>query len=324
MELVQVNPPAENHTPKKSQKSPFIEANTQSVGLSYIKEKCVIPVFARDNEKTISHHEYIDAAQSSLAALFPREKFAAPEIRVSHQIKGRTPEAIHKNAKDLLPHEKTQYFERMAFIIEIPSISNTINGNKLTLMAGGVRAYNKINLHSKKSIEKFSFFIGFQNMVCCNLCISTDGFKEEMRASSSLELQGKMAEIISNYSFQNHFKTLQKLPNRSLTESQFAQIIGKLKLLSNTDLVNEIEFGSDYGMKEKQINYMVKNYISDKHFRRSANKELSLWNFYNLLTGASKGLYIDSFAKANNQALSFSKGLYNALEKENRFSWFLE
>ncbi|MFC4178366.1 DUF3871 family protein [Flavobacterium gossypii] len=32
-------------------------------------------------------------------------------------MKGRTPGAIHKNASDLLEHERTQYFERMAFIL---------------------------------------------------------------------------------------------------------------------------------------------------------------------------------------------------------------
>jgi len=67
------------------------------------------------------------------------------------------------------------YYERMAFVIEIPEISEVINGNKLSLAIGGVRAYNQENLYGKKSIEKFKVFIGFQNKVCLNLCISTDG-----------------------------------------------------------------------------------------------------------------------------------------------------
>ena len=36
-------------------------------------------------------------------------------------------EAIHKNVKDLLDHEKTIYYERMAFIIKIPTITDIIN-----------------------------------------------------------------------------------------------------------------------------------------------------------------------------------------------------
>ncbi len=173
MELVLVKP-NENDTVQKAR---FIKANTKSVSLSHLRDQCVIPVFAKDNERTISHNEFIEVTQSSLLSIFPGETFDFPKVRVSHQIKARKPDAIHKPMAELLPHEKTQYFERMAFIIRIPSITNTINGNLLYLTAGGVRAYNKTNLHSKKSIEKFKFFIGFQNMVCCNLCISTDGIK---------------------------------------------------------------------------------------------------------------------------------------------------
>ena len=43
-----------------------------------------------------------------------------PSIRVSHQIKGRVPSAIGKPVKELKENEKTIYYERMAFLIEIP------------------------------------------------------------------------------------------------------------------------------------------------------------------------------------------------------------
>ena len=54
-------------------KSPFIEANTDSVSLSHLKEKCVIPVFTKDNEITLSHQEFIETALSSIATIFPNE-----------------------------------------------------------------------------------------------------------------------------------------------------------------------------------------------------------------------------------------------------------
>jgi len=117
---------------------------------------------------------------------------------------------------------------------------------------------------------------------------------------------------------------MKRLPNRCLTESQFAQVIGKMKLSGCHSRTKIHPSLLSYPFKDKQINYMVKNYIEDKHFSRNENKELSFWNFYNLMTGASKSLYIVSFAEGNNQALSFSDSLYNALENENRFSWFLE
>src|SRR5690606_14043213 len=193
---------------KPVKSKPFIEANTEDVNLAHLKRDCIIPVFSKDNEKTLAHQEFIEIAQNSISKAFPHHSMELPEIRVSHQIKGRIPDAIHKQAKDLLDHEKTIYYERMAFIIRIPSISENINGNQLSLTLGGVRAYNQENLYNRKSFEKFKFFIGFQNRVCCNLCVSSDGFVSEMRVSSYQELQDKILEVIQNYQAENHLKMM--------------------------------------------------------------------------------------------------------------------
>ena len=106
---------------------PFIEANTLEVDFNHLQNECIIPVFSKDNEKTIAHQEFIEIAQECTYKAFPNNVFETPEIRVSHQIKGRTPDAIHKNVKDLLNHEKTIYYERMAFIMRIPVKINKKN-----------------------------------------------------------------------------------------------------------------------------------------------------------------------------------------------------
>ena len=160
---------------------PFIEANTKEVTIEHLKEDCIVPVFSKDNEITISHPNFIEAVWEAANRVFPSESIELPEIRVSHIIKGRTPEAIYKPVKDLLEEDKTIYYERMMFCFEIPSIHEEINGNRLNLTIGGVRAYNHENLYSKKGMEKFKIFIGFKNMVCCNMCVSTDGFKSELK-----------------------------------------------------------------------------------------------------------------------------------------------
>ena len=130
---------------KESEPKPFIIANTIEVPLHHLKQDCIVPVFSKDNERTVAHQEFIDVVLNATQKVFPHHSITDPEIRVSHIVKGRTPEAIYKNAKDLLDHEKTIYYERMAFIIKIPSITEVINGNKLSLCIGGVRAYNQEN-----------------------------------------------------------------------------------------------------------------------------------------------------------------------------------
>ena len=304
-------------------KSPFIEANTESIGLSHLKEKCVIPVFTKDNEITLSHQEFIETAISAIATIFPNEPIDTPEIRVSHQIKGRTPDALHIAAKDLEEHQRTSYFERMAFIIRVPGITETINGNKLALTIGGVRSYNLENLYNKKTYEKFKFFIGFQNMVCCNLCISTDGYQNEIRAMSHLDLEAKMLQTLAEYKAQEHSNSMKNLLNNSLSERDFAQIIGKSRLYNYLPK-KEKSLIPELLLNDGHINTVAKDYYQDESFCRNANGDISMWEFYNLLTGSNKTSYIDTFLERRVNAFDFSKGISNALSgSSTNYAWFL-
>ena len=303
-------------------KSPFITANTKSVSLSHLQKDCIIPVFSKDNEKTIAHQEFIEVVQDSVGKAFSHHTIDVPEVRISHQIKGRTPSAIHKSAKDLLEHEKTIYYERMAFIIRVPSITETINGNKLALTVGGVRSYNKENLYSKKSVEKFQIFIGFQNMVCCNLCISTDGMQSEMRVGSVNELAVKVQESIANYDAQKYLKEMLALTDYSLTERQFALLIGKSKLYNYLPKNEKIQI-PQLLLNDGQVSTIAKDYYQDERFCKNEDGNINLWNVYNLFTSANKSSYIDTFSDRNVNAFEFTNGLKNTLNGDSNYSWFL-
>lgn len=302
---------------------PFIEANTSEISLLSLKNDCIIPVFSKDNERTIAHQEFIEIAQECVLRAFPQQSIEQPEIRVSHQIKGRTPEAIHKNAKELLEHERTQYFERMAFIIRIPGIVDSINGNEIALTIGGVRSYNLENLYNKKSMERFKFFIGFQNKVCCNLCVWSDGFVDDMRVSSYLELQSKILAIIQGYNAAKHLHEMKQLSQHSLTEHQFAQMIGRAKLYqylpkAEKTLIPNLNFTDGH------VNTIAKDYYEDASFSRNEQGDINLWNMYNLFTQANKSSYIDTFLDRNVNAFDFTKGVQAALsDSSSSYSWFL-
>ena len=319
---IEIIPQAEKSTATEV-KSPFIEANTDSVSLSHLKEKCVIPVFTKDNEITLSHQEFIETAISAIATIFPNEAIEAPEIRVSHQIKGRTPDALHVPANALQDHQRTAYFERMAFIIKVPGITETINGNKLSLTIGGVRAYNLENLYNKKSYEKFKFFIGFQNMVCCNLCVSTDGYQSEIRAMTTRDLEDKIIQTIANYKAQEHVNTMKNLLEYSLTERDFAQIIGKTRLYSYLPKKEKVLI-PELLLNDGHINTVAKDYYQDESFCRDSDGKISMWEFYNLLTGSNKSSYIDTFLERGVNAFQFAEGISKALSDRNSaYAWFL-
>ncbi|WP_159950907.1 DUF3871 family protein [Polaribacter septentrionalilitoris] len=299
--------------------SRFIEANTKKVSLEHLKKECIIPVFAKDNETTLSHFEFIDATKEIAESVF-NGGLIEPSIRVSHQIKGRIPSAIGKPVKELLEHEKTTYYERMAFMMEVPNKQIVVNNQILNLSIGGVRAYNQENLFSKKSIEKFKVFIGFKNTVCTNLCIATDGLNSEIRVSSIQELKEAIQNLIKNYSQENHLENMEKLSNFSLTEKQFAHLVGKMRMyhfLSKTEKKGKFPLQ----LTDSQIGAVVKDYFSDENFRRSDNL-INLWNVYNLFTGANKSSYIDNNFERNVNAYEFIQNIRNSIE--NRVpNWYL-
>ena len=305
-------------------KKPFVEANTEEVSLSFLKNKCIVPVFTKDNETTLSHQEFIDSVRNVVRSIFPNEIIEEPEIRVSHQIKGRTPDAIYVPVKDLQEHQKTTYYERMAFIIRIPSITETINGNTLALTVGGVRALNTENLYNKKTYEKFKIFIGFQNMVCCNLCVSTDGFKEELKAMSHMDLEDKTLQLFSSYNMHRHLNAMEQLSNYSLTESQFAQLIGKGRLYNFLPKKGKLLL-PELLLNDGHLTAVAKDYYQDESFCKNENGDINLWKFYNLLTGSNKTSYLDKFLDRGVNAFDFTTGVSDALDNRNsKHSWFLK
>lgn len=306
----------------RSKNNQFIKANSEPVSLSHLKGDCIIPVFAKDNEQTISHGEFIDQAQLALEEVFHGEVISDPEIRISHMIKGRTPDAVGIPVKDLQKNQKTLYYERMAFLFSLPGITKTIGNNKLTLSVGGVRAYNHENLYSKKAAEKFKFFIGFENMVCCNLCIGTDGFKRDYKATSVNELFHSLIELFSSYQIEEHFRAMKNLGDFSLNERQFAQLIGKARLYQylpkkEKDQLPELLYG------ESHFSSIAKDYYSDKSFCKENSGDINLWKVYNLLTGANKSSYIDTFLDRGVNAFEFTQGISKAISGDSQYRWFL-
>lgn len=299
----------------------FMAANTEIIGIDEMHKKHTIPVFAKDNESTISHQEFVSTIQYVTEQIFGGEQILKPAVRVSHPIKGRIPSAVGKPAKELLEHERTIYYERMAFAIEIPSIGDTIAENGLNLTIGGVRAYNLENLYSRKSEERFKLFIGFKNSVCCNLCISTDGFKSDVRVRTIAELAKAAYNLFGEFNVYREIEKFNNLPDTMITESQFAQIVGRARLFQNMPYKDKKEL-PPFPLMDSQVSLVVKDYYSDKSFCKDDSGNLNLWKLYNLFTGANKMSYIDSFLDRNVGCQQFADGLYRAIG-ENKHHWFV-
>jgi len=300
----------------------FIGGKSTEVSLEHLKNDCIIPVFSKDNETTISHYEFINEVQNTIKTAFPAIKITRPLIKVSHTIKGRIPSAIGKPVKQLQEHEKTIYYERCAFIIQIVGKQVNVNGDSLNLTVGGVRAYNQENLYSTKSIEKFKVFIGYQNMVCTNLCISTDGFSNEIRITSIAELKEQVLNLIQNYNMERHLGMLERMSKFYLNEAQFAHFLGKLRLYNHLNK-NEKRNLPEILLTDNQFNKVAKSYLTDDHFGRDQEGKINLWQVYNLLTDANKSSYIDNNFERNVNAYELMNMLGDSMMNEEK-NWFIQ
>jgi len=285
-----VSPVVEFIPQRETSDSNFMAANTVLVSIEELQNKHTIPVFAKDNESTISHQEFIETVTYVTDQIFGGETILKPAVRVSHPIKGRIPSAVGKPAKDIQEHEKMLYYERMALAVEIPSINDNIAGNSLNLTVGGVRAYNLTNLHSRKSEEHFKLFIGFQNKVCVNLCISTDGFKSDVNVRTIAELAKAAYNLFGEFNVYKEIDKFNNLPGTIITESQFAQIVGRARLYQNMPNKDRKEL-PQFPLSDSQVNLVVKDYYSDESFCRNDLGNINFWKLFNLFTGANKMSY---------------------------------
>lgn len=327
MELLRINPIelelVEEVTAEVVSSSSFIEANTELVTYSEMRDRHVIPVFLKDNEPTISHCDFVEVMGVAAKECFGLRAFPTADIRVSHPVKGRVYEARHKKAQDLHPNEKTIYFERMAFMITIPGVRDEISGNMLELTVGGVKAYHLDNLNAcKGSPEHFKIFIGFKNRVCTNLCVSTDGVKLDLRVRNVEELYQKVVELLSGFDSVRYLRNLSTFTAYELEERQFAQIIGRSRMYQYLPKTLRTEI-PELLINDTQVSRIAEHFYHDPNFSRTESGTIDLWRFYNLFTGANKQSYIDKYLERGVNGFEFTEQVRQALDDPYSDFWYL-
>ena len=299
----------------------FLDANTNAITLDELKTQCVVPTWA-NQELTISHQDFIECVHDAADTFYKGETLTAPAIRVSHIVRGRTPDALGKRASELLECEKTQFYQRLAFAFTIPTIYETIDGQKLELCIGGVRNYNDLNLYrASKGIEKFSVFVGWRVRICSNQVLTGQGVKLSLEVLSLKQLFQQTMELLYNFNPAKDIHLMQQLSNSYLTETQFAQIVGRMRLYQALPqgLSKKIP---RLLITDSQINNVCRGYYQNEDFG-GQNGTISMWNFHNLMTEANKSSYIDSYLQRAVNATEVSVGLNNALHGDSTYQWFL-
>ena len=326
MEVLQLEPIVTSSEvaigPATSSDSNFIQANTIIINEDDLRRKCHVPSYAKDLESTISHSEFLDAVLYASQGYFKHEVILQPAIRCSHEIRGRTPDAIGKPVALLRPEDQTLFYQRMAFSIEIPSINETVNGNSLNLSIVGVRSYNLDNLNGKKKEESFKVAIGFVNKVCCNLCVWTNGFLIDLKARSVTEIVQEAYSLFASYRPEVQLQAMTEFNDYYLTERQFAQLVGRSRLYQFLNPKDKKEIPEVIPLMDSQVSTMARDYYSDKSFCRTSEGNINLWKLYNLMTGSLKSSYIDTWLDRNVASASFVEGVQRSLQTGTTH-WFL-
>ena len=302
----------------------FIEGNSIQISLYDLKNRCVVPTWA-DNTLTISHQNFITAVQKAALDVFPSESIGEPEIRVSHAQYGRIPSALHKKTSDLLPHEKTLYYQRVCFMIKV-SRKDYINGREATLVVGGVRALNNENLGVRKSPEKFKIFIGSRVTVCSNLCIFGDAMIDKLECMSPVEIYSQAVRLFRGFDPELNHQMLESLGTTHLSVDDFTHIIGRMRLYEALSPAqrNELQLPT-LTLGDSVLNAATRNFVSNPNFGIGNSTSITCWQLLNLLNEAVKSSYIDKFLQRMVQATDLSFGIMNAINGEkNRYAWFIQ
>ena len=299
----------------------FLEANTNAITLEELAEQCVVPTWA-NQELTISHQDFIQTVHDAACNIFAGETVNTPEIRVSHIVRGRIPSALGKRSSELLESEKTQFYQRLAFAFTIPSLHECIAGQRLELCIGGVRNYSDLNLYrANRGMEKFTIFIGWRVNICSNQVLTGQGVRLALEVMSIHDLYKAVLELFYNFNMDRDIQLLQSLTQTTLSESQFAQIVGRMRLYQALPSYQQRKLPKLL-ITDSQINNVCRDYYSNPNFG-AKNNTISMFDFHNLLTEANKSSYIDSYVQRGINATEVTVGICKALQGDAEYSWFL-
>lgn len=142
-----------------------------------------------------------------------------------------------------------------------------------------------------------------------------------IKVMGTKELFKATLELLNNFNAAKNIHMMQSLGDTCLNEHQFVTLLGRMRLYQCLPQGYQKAIPRML-LTDTQVNSVAKAYINDDNFG-SLGSDLSMWKFYNLLTGSNKSSYIDSFLDRAYNATELATGIASALHGDERYSWFL-
>jgi hypothetical protein len=119
--------------------------------------------------------------------------------------------------------------------------------------------------------------------------------------------------LIGEFNAVQMSKEMEDFQEYALSERQFAQLIGRARLFRHMPDASKL-YIPELGLGDAQINTVCRDYYTDRSFACNTDGSINLWRLYNLLTGANKSSYIDSFVDRSANAYNLTRELKAALQ----------
>lgn len=302
----------------------FIESNTHSISFQELTEKHVTPTFA-DGSLTLSSGDIIKATMKAAQEVFG--ELTPVEIRVSHRIQGRIPDAKDKPASELTDADTTTFYQRMAFVCRVKAITRTINGVDAHLIVAGTRAFNEDKLFSRPSPSKMKLAVGWMVKVCSNTCLTCDGVTGTIECMTGADVYQKALSLFQGFNpeKENALELLENLGSTYISESTFCKIIGRLRLYQALP-ISEQNALPKFILGDSAVNKITYGFVSNPNFgKQEGENSISLWQFLQLANEAVKqGAYINDFIERNVCCTNFTLGLQRSIMGiDHEYDWFL-
>ena len=304
----------------------FIEGPSNEVSMEELTFKNIIPTFC-DNTLTISHQKFIETTRKAAEVIFGQGNITPAETRCSHPIIGRIPSAQHKKASELRDDEKTLFYQRLAWIAHITTMTSEVNAQQISLTIGGTRSYSEDKLYGKPSGSHLRLFVGFRVRVCSNLMLTCDGVSENLLCMTEADIFQKAMELFNGFNDKKE-RTLYELASLNDTrfsQEQFCKILGRLRLYQALPLAQQKQLPKIL-LGDSVVNAATKQYVTNPNFGMGdGDGSISCWQLMQLLNESVKNSYSDLFIDRNQNCTDFSIGIANALngKDSNGYDWFL-
>ncbi len=304
----------------------FIEANTSEVSLSDLKTLCIIPTFGMTNELTLSHQEIAESICAAAVEKFGENNVSDMVFRVSHPISGRTPNAIHKKANELLDNEKTLFYQRIAACLTVKSKSRSLCGEDTDFNVGFIRSYHTTNLYGSKTPEKITLFCGTAVRVCSNLCLTLNGLRDNIECMTGADVYQNASELLDSYqaNSEQDMERLEGLSSTRITISQFCRLIGRLRLYQALSTQEQHKL-PEILLGDALCNEATRLFVSSRWGLKDGQDSINCFEMLQCFNEACKQSYIHNFLPKNVNCTELCLNVQKVLEGdgENPYSWFL-